>query len=474
MRLVGTSGRSVRVLGAIGRAYRRDAARREGPADRLCAVERIGVIGAGPAGLAAVRELTAAGLDAVAFERGARVGGVWTLEDRPTAAYRSLHLITSRERTEFAAFPLPPGTADYPSRDAVGRYLESYVEHFGLADRLRPGSGVARAERDPAGGWTLTLDDGGTEEVDRLVVANGHNAVPKWPEPAYPGADAFAGEQLHAVDYDDARAFEGRRVLVVGMGNSAMDIASDLSLVADHVVLSVRHGSWVVPKRLLGKPADQVTSPWAAVHVPLALRQAVSQTLLRLVSGPPERYGLPKPQRGLFEDHPTISDTILSRISHGRITPRGAISRLEADGVVFADGVREQLDAIVWCTGYRVDMPFLDPALLGPEPTELPLYKRVFHLDVPDLHFVGYMQSTGSAFPIVERQSALLAAALTGRWAPPSRAEMAADCARRRADAVRRWGDRGRPAMRVDFDRYMHELAAELEAGAARVATVAA
>lgn len=434
-------------------------------------MERIGVVGAGPAGLAALRELRAAGLDAVAFERGARVGGVWTLEDRRTAAYRSLHLITSRARTEFASFPLPQGTADYPSREVVGRYLESYVEHHGLADRVRLGAGVAQADRRADGGWLLTLDDGHVEEVDRLVVANGHNAVPNWPEPAYPGAERFGGEQLHAVDYDDAAAFADRRVLVVGMGNSAMDIASDLSLTAAQTFLSVRHGSWVVPKRLLGRPADQVTSPWAAVHVPLALRQVVSQTLLRVVSGPPERYGLPKPQRGLFEDHPTISDTILSRISHGRIAPRGAIDHLDADGVVFADGTREPLDAIVWCTGYRVAMDFLDPALLGPEPTELPLYKRVFHLDVPDLHFVGYMQSTGSAFPIVERQGRLLAEYLCGRWALPSGADMAADCARRRADAVKRWGDRGRPAMRVDFDRYMHELAGELRAGAARAAT---
>ena len=105
------------------------------------------MVGGGPAGLAALRELTHAGLDAVAFERGARPGGVWTLEDRRTAAYRSLHLITSRERTEFASFPLPDGTADYPSRDVVGRYLEAYVAHHGIGDRLRLGNGVAAARR---------------------------------------------------------------------------------------------------------------------------------------------------------------------------------------------------------------------------------------------------------------------------------------------------------------------------------------
>src|SRR5919107_2732786 len=115
---------------------------------------RIAVVGAGPAGLAALRALTAAGHDATAFERGNRIGGVWTLEDRPTAAYRSLHLITSRPRTEFAEHPMPDGTPDYPARDSVGRWLEDYAERFGLGERIRLGTEVTEARRDgAAGGW---------------------------------------------------------------------------------------------------------------------------------------------------------------------------------------------------------------------------------------------------------------------------------------------------------------------------------
>src|SRR5687767_2737098 len=169
---------------------------------------RVAVVGAGPAGLAALRALTAAGLDATAFERGARVGGVWTLEDRPTAAYRSLHLITSRPRTEFGELPMPDGTPDYPSRDAVGRYLEDYAARFGLVERIRLGCAVERAERRDGGGWTLTLGDGTVEEFDVLVAANGHNEVAQWPDPPYPGE--FDGEQLHALDYREAEAFRDR------------------------------------------------------------------------------------------------------------------------------------------------------------------------------------------------------------------------------------------------------------------------
>ena len=426
------------------------------------------VVGAGASGLAALRALAARGIEAVAFERGRRLGGTWTLEERPTAAYRGLHLITSRARTEFAELPMPEGTPDYPSKQAVGRYLEDYAAHFGLADRIRLDAEVERVSAAPDGGWEVELAGGDTVRAGAVVVANGHNEQARWPDPPYPGE--FAGRQVHALDYDDPRELEGRRVLVVGMGNSAMDIATEVSHVAERTLLSVRHGSWVIPKRLLGKPADQVIKPWAAVHVPWRLRQPLAQLLLRVGAGLPERYGLPRPERGLFQDHPTISDTILSRISHGKIEPRPAIEALAGDSVRFADGREDEVDAIVWCTGYRVILPFLDQELVGPDPQELPLYMRVFHLDAPGLYFVGLMQSTGSAFPIVERQAALVAGHLAGDWSLPSRSAMRAEPERRRQRSLRRWGTHGRPAMRVDFDRYMHELGRELARGQRRAA----
>jgi cation diffusion facilitator CzcD-associated flavoprotein CzcO len=435
---------------------------------------RVAVVGAGPAGLAALRALTAAGLDAIAYERGGRVGGVWTLEDRPTAAYRSLHLITSRPRTEFAEHPMPGGTPDYPSRDAVGRWLEDYVERFDLGPRIRLRTEVTAARQVAGGGWEVDSADGSRERFDRLVVASGHNEVAAWPRPAYPGSDEFGGEQLHALDFGQGRDFEGRRVMVVGMGNSAMDIATDLSHFAARTLLSVRRGSWIIPKRLLGRPADQIIRPWAAVHVPWRVRQPVAQTLLRLTVGRPEDVGLPAPDGGLFQSHPTISDTIVSRIAHGAITPKPGIEALEPGAVRFTDGTREDVDAIVWCTGYLVTLPFLDSGVLGADPRTMRLYKRIFHLDHRDLFFVGLMQSTGSAFPILERQGQLLAEHLTGRWAPPSRTQMRADGELRFRRARARWGDHGRPTMRVDFDGYMHELAVEIERGRRRAAKAAA
>ena len=430
---------------------------------------RVAIVGAGPSGLAALRALRRVGIEAVAFERGQRIGGVWTREERSTAAYRTLHLITSRERTEYRELPMPPGTPDYPPRDEVGDYLEAYASNFGLLEHVRLGSEVTSADRMAGGGWRVAVN-GSVESFDGLIVANGHNEEPSWPQPAYPGADGFDGEQIHALDYDSPTPYAGRRAMVVGMGNSAMDIVTDLSHVAERTYLSARHGTWVIPKRLLGKPADQVVKPWAAVHVPWQIRQPLSQTLLRVVTGPPERYGLPEPAGGLFQSHPTITDTVLSRISHGRITPKPGIARLTRDGVEFVDGSSEQVDLIVWCTGYRVTIPFLDQALVGPDPKELRLYMRVLHPKVPDLWFVGLMQSTGSAFPIVERQAELLADYLVGRWAPPSPRAMRVETERRYQRALKRWGPHGRPAMRVDFDRFMYDLGRELERGRRRAA----
>jgi hypothetical protein len=194
----------------------------------------------------------------------------------------------------------------------------------------------------------------------------------------------------------------------------------------------------------------------------------VSQAILRLAVGRPESYGLPAPAGGFLQDHPTISDTILARLTHGEVEPRPAVAELDGGRVRFADGSEAEVDVIVWCTGYNVVLPFLEPELLGAAPDELPLYQRIFHPDVPDLFFVGLVQSTGSALPIVERQAAIVAEHLVGRYALPARDARLAHSARHRRAAARRYGEHKRPALRVEFDRYMHDLGRELARGRRR------
>ncbi|SDZ43708.1 Predicted flavoprotein CzcO associated with the cation diffusion facilitator CzcD [Asanoa ishikariensis] len=424
----------------------------------MAARPEVVVIGAGPAGLATLKALTDRGIDAVCFDAGDRPGGLWVFGGPGSGAYRTLHLNTSRTRTQFADFPMPTDWPDYPSHDRILDYLTAYAEKFGLREAIRHRHVVTNVRRTDDGGWSVDADgpDGRVSTNARaVVVASGHNSVPRWPDPPPAGLTA---DQLHSHDYRDPEQLAGRRVLVVGGGNSAMDIAADASQVAARTILSLRRGVWVVPKYLFGRPSDTLNGA-LATRLPWRLRQGVSQTMLRLAAGHPRAHGLPSPQHGFLQDHPTLSDVLISRIGHGEITVRGGITDAKTSTVEFEDGSREEVDLVVWCTGYRPEIPFLDVA-----GDEVPLYRHIFHLDDPGLYFVGLMQSTGSALPIVESQARLVAAHLAGAYTLPSPEQQRADRADRLRQAHRRWGDR-RTAMRIDFDAYQKLAADELRRG---------
>ncbi|GIF76528.1 flavin-containing monooxygenase [Asanoa siamensis] len=423
------------------------------------------VIGAGPAGLATLKALADRGVPAVCFDAGDRPGGLWVLGGPGSGAYRTLHLNTSRTRTQFADLPMPADWPDYPSHDRILAYLIDYADRFGLGKAIRARHVVRRVRRAPDGGWSVEADgpDGPVVTNARaVVVASGHNSVARWPDPPLLGLTA---PQTHSHDYRDPAQLAGRRVLVVGGGNSAMDIAADASNVAERTVLSLRRGVWIVPKYLFGRPSDTLNGA-LATRLPWRLRQAVSQTMLRVATGRPSAYGLPAPVHGFLQDHPTLSDVLLSRVGHGEIAVRGALRRADGSTVEFADGTSEEVDLVVWCTGYRAEIPFLDQPVPG---DRVPLYRHVFHLDEPGLFFVGLMQSTGSALPVVEAQARLVAAYVAGRYALPAPDRQRADRAARLRAAERRWGDR-RPAMRIDFDAYLALATVELRQGERRVA----
>ncbi|MET8068021.1 NAD(P)-binding domain-containing protein, partial [Micromonospora sp. NPDC005313] len=389
----------------------------------------------------------------------------WVYGAPDSPAYRTLHLNTSKGRTEFADHPMPADWPDYPDHTRVAGYLGDYADRFGLRDAVRLRHTVERVTR-AGDGWRVraTGPDGPVEvDVEAVVVANGHNRSPKRPEP-YPGE--CTAEQMHSHDYRGPEQLAGRRVLVVGGGNSAMDIAVDASYAAERTLLSLRRGVWVVPKYLLGRPSDTLNGALAR-RLPWRLRQRISQTMITTAVGSPSRYGLPAPAHGFLQDHPTLSDALLSRLTHGDIQARPGIARFDGDRVEFTDGRADEVDLVVWCTGYRVEMPFLDAALVGDGADRLPLYRHVFHLDASGLAFVGLMQSTGAAFPLVEAQARLVAARLAGTWAPPDAARQAAACREELRAATARWGQR-RPHMRVDFDVYLAQLGRELAAGRRR------
>src|ERR687898_347505 len=274
----------------------------------MASLPSVCVIGAGSSGIAAVKALHAAGFPFDCFEASDRVGGNWVYKNRNgmSPAYRSLHINTSRERMEYADFPMPASYPDFAHHTLIAAYFDAYVDHFGLRERITFETRVERAELRADGGWDVTTDRHGTRAYDALFVANGHHWDPRWPEPAFPGMDEFAGLQLHAHDYtgEDPNFFRDRRVVVLGMGNSAMDIAVEASFSAAATYLAARRGAWVIPKYLFGRPLDQYPVP---TRVPFAIRRRVQQAVLTFAVGPMERYGLPRPDHPFGCAHPTVS-----------------------------------------------------------------------------------------------------------------------------------------------------------------------
>jgi cation diffusion facilitator CzcD-associated flavoprotein CzcO len=427
----------------------------------------VAIIGAGSSGIAAAKALHEREIPFDCFEASDRVGGNWVFENRNgmSAAYRDLHINTSRDRMAYSDFPMPASCPDFPHHTDIAAYFESYVDAFGFRDKILLETPIARAKLRDDGGWELTDAAGVVRRYDMLLVANGHHWDARWPEPAFPGSDAFEGRQLHAHDYRDNEFLEGKDVVVLGMGNSAMDIAVESSYVARSTQLAARRGAWIVPKYLFGRPVDQfATSHW--VPVPVAAK--LFEVMLRLYSGPFERYGLPKPDHAISAAHPTVSGRILDRIAHGSITPRPNIERLGADWVQFTDGTKVHADVVIYCTGYRISFPFLDPGLVSAPDNRIELFRRVFSPQHPSLAFVGLLQPIGAIMPLAEAQGRLIADYLHGAYRLPTRGRMHTDIRRENAAMRKRYVASKRHTIQVDFDRYLYELERERRRGAAR------
>ena len=431
---------------------------------------KVAVIGAGSSGIAAIKGLHERGLDVTGFEASDRVGGNWVFGNRNgmSSAYRSLHINTSRKRMEYADFPMPADYPDFPHHAQIAAYFDRYVDHFGFRDRIRFSTSVEQADRSPDGTWTLTTDAGDREEFDALLVANGHHWDARWPEPAFPGADTTAIEQIHAHDYKTEEQLDGRRVVVLGMGNSAMDIAVDASYHAKATYLSARRGVWIFPKYVGGKPVDRADQVFANPRIPFRVKQAALGLMLRQNVGRMEDYGLPAPDHRVGEAHPTISGRILDRLAHGAITPRPNIARLHEHEVEFTDGSRVEADLVVYCTGYRISFPFFDEDLVSAPENHIELYRRVFHPDIPNLLFIALLQPLGSIMPLAEAQGIWAAEYLRGEYHLPPRPELL-EHIRRDQDALRkRYVASKRHTIQVDFDEYLHGLGRERRAGADR------
>ena len=384
------------------------------------ALPSVAVIGAGISGLTSLKALQDYGVPCTAFEAGDRIGGNWAFKNPNgrSSAYRSLHIDTSRTAMSFRDFPMDDRYPDFPHHTEICEYLNDYVDVFGLREQINFDSEVTAARRLPGGGWELDVA-GETRRFDVLVVGNGHHWDPRYPD--FPGQ--FDGPVIHSHHYIDPTEpleLRDKRVLVVGIGNSGVDITSEPARkgVASKVFISTRSGAYVIPKYAFGRPLDELirTSP----HIPLRIQRTLARALPRLTSGRMEDFGLPKPNHRFLEAHPTLSSELLLRLGSGDAKAKPDVAELLGDRVRFTDGSVEEVDAIIYATGYNISFPFFDAAFISAPDNRLPLYKRMFKPGIDDLVFIGLAQPLPTLFAFIELQTKVLARYVAGLYALPA------------------------------------------------------
>jgi len=433
------------------------------------ALPRVCIIGAGCSGFTTAKRLKDQGIAYDCFEMSDDIGGNWYYRNPngKSACYDSLHIDTSKWRLAFEDFPVPADWPDFPHHSQIFQYFKDYVAHFGLRETITFNTAVTRAARSAEGLWNITLSTGETRQYDALVVGNGHH----WDErvPEYPGT--FDGPAFHSHRYRgpfDPVDMRGKNVVVVGMGNSAMDIASELSQrsMARNLWVSTRRGVWVLPKYIGGKPSDKAGLP---PFIPRPIALALSRMIVGRAIGRMEDYGLPKPDHKILEAHPSVSGEFLTRAGCGDVKMKPAIAALEGRRVRFADGSIEEVDAIVYATGYKISFPFFDdPAILPDAEHRFPLFKRMMKPGIPNLFFMGLAQPLPTLVNFAEQQSKLVAAYLSGAYHLPPASEMEVVMARDEAYYLGPFYKSARHTIQVDFSHYVRDLIKELKRGAAR------
>jgi cation diffusion facilitator CzcD-associated flavoprotein CzcO len=373
---------------------------------------RVILIGAGPMGLAAAKLLSQHGIDFQGFESNTGVGGLWDIDGPRSTMYETAHLISSKTMTEFTDFPMRADVAEYPSHREMKQYFEDFASHFDLHRHYHFGAEVRSCEPlgAPGDGWRITWRDASGEHCEDfagLLIANGTLSTPNMPQ--FKGT--FSGTLIHSSQYRHASQFEGQRVLIIGAGNSGCDIAVDAVHHAVSCDLSMRRGYYFVPKYVFGKPADTMGG---AIKLPMALKRIVDGIILKWFVGDPQKYGFPKPDYKLYQSHPVVNSLVLYHAGHGDIKIKPDIDRFDGNTVHFTDGSKADYDMIVAATGYQLDYPFIDNALLNWQGDAPHLYLNCMHPHRDDLFVLGMVEAAGLGWQGRHEQAELVVRYIEG------------------------------------------------------------
>lgn len=347
------------------------------------------VIGAGPTGLIAARSLKHAGIPYDQVDKHHAIGGLWDLDNLGSPAYETAHFISSKTLSHVPGFPMPDDYPDYPSHRHVLRYVREFARAYDLEAAVELDTPVTRAIPDDEH-WLVTIGSGETRRYRGLFVCTGIWG-PILPE--YPGT--LTVEAMHSVDYRRPEQFAGKRVLIVGGGNSACDLACDAAIHARSAAISMRRAYHFIPKYIFGKPTDVFAQ---GVSLPPWLERPIFEALLRFLVGDLTAYGLPKPDHSVLSAHPILNTQILHYLGHGDLERRPDVERFEGAKVRFVDGSESEFDLIVFATGYRVDYPFFDAGMFDWAGSFPDLFLSAFHREHDGLCCLGLHQSNGAVY----------------------------------------------------------------------------
>lgn len=422
---------------------------------------KIGIIGAGPCGLTAAKNLLMQGLtNIIIFEKSEFLGGNWVFDEtaKHSSVYETTHIISSKRLSQFDDFPMPADYPDYPSHRQLLLYFQGYAKKFNLTNYIRYSCLVQTVRPYAANKWQIFYQDSeGEQELifDYLLVANGHHSEPFMP--AYPGE--FAGELMHSKEYKKALPFKDKRVLIVGAGNSACDMAVEIARTASKTCISMRKGQHIFPKFIFGKPTDVAFAKIAGL--PLFLKQGIASLIIRIIQGRYSKYKLQKPMTKLLEVHPTINSELLYFIRHGKIEPCKGIHYFDGQTVHFMDGMQEDFDTIIFATGYKTSFPFFDKDVIDfSEPTYIPLYRKMMHANWDSLYFIGLFQPQGCIWSLADYQAKIVANIIAGKLKRPTNLTHKID--KEISYTQKYFAKSTRHALEVDFHQFRRQLLKDL------------
>ncbi|XP_029474475.1 dimethylaniline monooxygenase [N-oxide-forming] 3-like isoform X2 [Rhinatrema bivittatum] len=433
----------------------------------------VAVIGAGISGLASLKCCVEVGLRVTCFEMSHDVGGLWNFtehaEEGRASIYRSVFTNACKEMMCYPDLPIPDEYPNFMHHSVFLQYLKLYSKHFDLLKYIKFKTKVVSVKKCPdfctTGRWDVVIETNGKQELavfDFVIICTGHHVYPHLPLKSFPGIEKFKGRYIHNRQYKDAAGYRGKRVLVVGMGNSGADIAAELSHTAEQVFLSTRSGNWVMSRVWdNGYPWDMVYVTRYETFLKYVLPRSLSDWMYQKMMNKRfnhDNYSLAPLDRSLRKE-PVFNDYISTCIICGTVVMKPNIREFTETSAIFDDGtVQENIDTVIFATGYTYAYPFLDDSIVKDSNGEVSLFKGVFppKLEKSTLAVVGLVQSLGGIPPTSDVQARWVAQVFTGKCKLPSNSSMLEDIEEKEGKKKSWFGQSD--TLQTDYVVYINEL----------------